>query len=401
MHTLQDRIKIARYLMSHPDGNFLVDTSPNRHLAPDYVASLQVLLNCFNDVACHGGSPAQAWKWAADFEGGGVPVEGCMPYAAEEGRACDAVNICQNCMGTANWTAEKSAAGDPGQYHCFAVPSDAPRNVPCFGDGICAVQPYPRLGVDKFGKIPKLDETAVRKEIAARGPVACALDATAMLAFDGVGVLEDEPELAAARLEDRIHPTVGSLLNSKNATDHIVEVVGWGVDKATGVEFWELRNSWGDYWGDGGFARVRRGRNDLLLESDCEWVLPSGWGVPLSANPHSRQAWQTYDAEAVDRGALAMVAAVASLEASSRYESAKLEGASMAPAPPSSWWFASFCAVVFVIVVTVLALLLDARANLKATPTSAQQQQQGVELPAFATNLKSLVTPRRGGYSEL
>ena len=42
-------------------------------------------------------------------------------------------------------------------------------------------------------------------------------------------------------------------LKGANDTDHVVEVVGWGVRMAP---FWEIRNSWGEYWGEAGFGKV-------------------------------------------------------------------------------------------------------------------------------------------------
>jgi C1A family cysteine protease len=50
---------------------------------------------------------------------------------------------------------------------------------------------------------------------------------------------------------------------------HEVAIVGWGVEK--GVEFWVGRNSWGTYWGESGFFRIRMHKHNLGIEKDCSW----------------------------------------------------------------------------------------------------------------------------------
>ena len=46
----------------------------------------------------------------------------------------------------------------------------------------------------------------------------------------------------------------------RGVVDHAVSLVGFGVDE-TGQEYWTLRNSWGDAWGEDGFFRVQRRRD--------------------------------------------------------------------------------------------------------------------------------------------
>ena len=66
-------------------------------------------------------------------------------------------------------------------------------------------------------------------EIYHRGPIAC-----------GISVTDDLYK----------HYTGGVFYDKTNATmiDHDISVVGYGVDKPTGLKYWLIRNSWGTYW---------------------------------------------------------------------------------------------------------------------------------------------------------
>ena len=94
------------------------------------------------------------------------------------------------------------------------------------------------------------------KDIYYNGPIACGINAAAILNYTG-GIL-DVP-------------------NEKRNIDHIISIVGWGYDKKTNKQYWIVRNSWGEYWGELGYFRVVLGENQLGLESDCAWAKPGRW----------------------------------------------------------------------------------------------------------------------------
>lgn len=56
--------------------------------------------------------------------------------------------------------------------------------------------------------------------------------------------------------------------------NHEVSIVGWGTDEASGEEFWYMRNSWGTYWGERGFARIKMHHDNLAIERNCDWGVP-------------------------------------------------------------------------------------------------------------------------------
>jgi len=43
-------------------------------------------------------------------------------------------------------------------------------------------------------------------------------------------------------------------------TNHAVTLVGYGMEG--NVEYWIIRNSWGDWWGEGGYARIMTNLNN-------------------------------------------------------------------------------------------------------------------------------------------
>merc|ERR1711918_319589 len=54
---------------------------------------------------------------------------------------------------------------------------------------------------------------------------------------------------------------------------HVVSLVGWGKG-ADGTKYWIGRNSWGTYWGENGFFKIVRGKDNLKIESECGWAVP-------------------------------------------------------------------------------------------------------------------------------
>ena len=56
--------------------------------------------------------------------------------------------------------------------------------------------------------------------------------------------------------------------------DHSVLLIGWGEDTRLKEKFWILQNTWGPEWGEKGFFRIRRGTDELGVESICESGVP-------------------------------------------------------------------------------------------------------------------------------
>eukprot|EP00164_Ancoracysta_twista_P003026 GFYU01004032.1.p2 GENE.GFYU01004032.1~~GFYU01004032.1.p2 ORF type:complete len:348 (-),score=145.44 GFYU01004032.1:351-1301(-) len=184
---------------------------------PELILSPQVLVACVKEnqsQGCHGGDPTAAYAYMAKE---GITHESCNNYQAKD-EECNDYARCQNC--------------DP-KKGCFTQANP------------------PTYFVEEHGQIKGEDKMLA--EIFARGPIACGMAVT--------------PEFENYKGYDIFHDTTG-----KTEQDHEISLVGFGEDN--GVKYWILRNSWGTYWGQNGFARVVRGINNMGIEDACDWATP-------------------------------------------------------------------------------------------------------------------------------
>merc|ERR1712146_856670 len=94
---------------------------------------------------------------------------------------------------------------------------------------------YPIIKVVQYGIANTT--ASIMAELAERGPLACHINSECLKNYTG-GVLD--------------YRCTGH--------NHGVSLAGWGVDDTSGQEYWIVRNSWGSYYGESGWFRIRRGR---------------------------------------------------------------------------------------------------------------------------------------------
>ena len=213
---LGDRIKIARGGKS-----------------PDINLAVQFLLNCGNAGTCNGGDHLAAYEFIYNY--GSIPFDTCLAYEAcsddseelnckHKDYTCKPENVCRTCSTFTN-----------------------------LGGKCKSIYPYPNATIYKYGTVSGYKN--MMHEIYNNGPIACGINANEILSYRG-GLL-DVPD-------------------KSNEVDHIISIVGWGYDKNTDKQYWNIRNSWGEYWGELGYIRVTVG-NQLGLEDDCTWATPKSW----------------------------------------------------------------------------------------------------------------------------
>jgi len=103
----------------------------------------------------------------------------------------------------------------------------------------------------------------MKAAIYANGPIGCGIDATAALEAYTGGIFS----------QFLLLPQI----------NHEVSVVGWGVEN--NEEYWIVRNSWGTYWGEWGFFRIKMYVDNNGIETDCDYGVPIN--MPIEETPES------------------------------------------------------------------------------------------------------------------
>jgi cathepsin X len=195
--------------------------------SPSTYLSVQNVISCGNEYdrcgSCNGGDDLPVYQYAAEV---GIPHETCNNYRAEN----------EVCL---------SATYDSECYTC------SPGSAGCYG-----VEKYDRYFAEDYGTCSGYDKM---KAALMDGPISCGVDANdAMEEYSG-----------------------GIFASSGSSINHIISLFGWGVDETTGDEYWLLRNSWGEPWGEKGTMRIVTSKNtgpagteNLSVERSCAYATP-------------------------------------------------------------------------------------------------------------------------------
>merc|ERR1711972_240222 len=222
MSALADRVKIMR-----------------KAEGVDIQLSVQHLMNCGTAGSCNGGDDSAAYQWIkkiSDQTGTGIAYASGQPYLACSKDVTD--GFCSH----ADFTCE---------------PLNIARTCGTFGEKCVGLSRYPNATIAEYGSVK--GKAAMMKEIYNRGPISCGVDAEPLLNYTG-----------------------GIVTAHSDDTDHSISVVGWGTDAKEGL-YWIVRNSWGEYWGEQGYFRLKSGALNLEA-NECSWAVPADFTAPERMN---------------------------------------------------------------------------------------------------------------------
>ena len=161
--------------------------------------SSQMLVDCdTSDSGCNGGLMEYAYTWLK--KNGGIMYDADYPYKG----------------------VKSTCKSDSSKYANMKITG------------------YKKLG-SSWSTWSAVDEDEIKEFLYENGPLAIALNGDPLQAYTS-GILDKSSTEC---------PTSG--------INHAALLVGYGVDAKTGLDYWIIQNSWGTFWGESGFFRIRRG----------------------------------------------------------------------------------------------------------------------------------------------
>ena len=223
--------------------------------------SAQAMVNCDpHDDGCSGGFLDNAWRFLASQ---GVPSEECVPY---EHCANPSMPNCSLGGGGGSREHDKHAPSPPSTPPPPALPPSVPDVCSRCTSGELASSIYRASSVYAVSAIG--DAEGMMLELKEHGPF----------------------EVGFAVYTDFMHYQSGVYRRSRDARPaggHAVKLIGWGEEappdgKGDPIPYWLLANSWSPSWGEDGFFRIRRGTNEVMIETTPAAGLPN-----VNDHPHA------------------------------------------------------------------------------------------------------------------
>eukprot|EP00344_Euplotes_crassus_P012508 CAMPEP_0196995440 /NCGR_PEP_ID=MMETSP1380-20130617/1553_1 /TAXON_ID=5936 /ORGANISM="Euplotes crassus, Strain CT5" /LENGTH=476 /DNA_ID=CAMNT_0042411107 /DNA_START=469 /DNA_END=1899 /DNA_ORIENTATION=- len=193
--------------------------------------SPQIITYCHIGGSCWGGNPVAVVRKLQRI---GLGDESCSPYVARnidpKGMPpCEPIHKCRSCEGP--------------------IPSAEEEGV----DTCNPVEDYKKHYTSGFNLFTDTD--IIKKELVLFGPITCGMKVTPKFKNYTSGIYEEKVFLPIE--------------------NHLVNIIGYGTDEETGLDYWLVQNSFGTYWGEDGFFRIRMDKNNLGIQTYCSSGYPS------------------------------------------------------------------------------------------------------------------------------
>jgi len=164
--------------------------------------------------------------------------------------SCDPVWKPYGCNGGSPMTAYNYVKNIGGLETASAYPYTASNGV-CTDNGVKVVK------ISGYQTVGQYDEAAMYAFLSTGGPLSICLNADNLETYAGGGAI-----------------LPGSTCNP-NAVDHCVQLTGFMTDAYGNIKAWNIRNSWGTWWGNSGYAFLQYGVNACALSGSPTIAVPS------------------------------------------------------------------------------------------------------------------------------